>query len=90
MRKLPRAIPELDGGLFVPRQVAELLEAVLVDYEHSLGEQPETGDARLVLGELRDLLRMSGPRPALAPAREQLALPDRQQELIGRNLLRGA
>ncbi|AEG93414.1 hypothetical protein [Ramlibacter tataouinensis] len=89
MRKLPRAIPELDGGLFVPRQVAELLETVLTDYEQGLGGQPGSGEARLVLSELRDLLRMTGSRPALAPAREQLALPDPQQELIGRNLLRG-
>ncbi len=88
MRKFPKAIPELDGGLFVPRQVVELLETVLVDYEQAIESRPEAPQARVVLNELRELLWITGPRPALPPAREQLALPDPQQELIGRNLLR--
>ena len=31
MRQLPKAIPELDGGLFVPRPVVDLLDALLTE-----------------------------------------------------------
>jgi len=89
MRQLPKAIPELDGGLFLPRQVVDLLEAVLVDHEQLLRQGPQVAQEPLVvLGELRELLRLTGPRPALPPAREQLGLSDPQQELLSRNLLR--
>ncbi len=41
MRQLPKAIPELDGGLFVPRPVLELLEAVLHSHEQLLALKAE-------------------------------------------------
>ncbi len=60
MRQLPKAIPELDGGLFLPRPVVELLEAVLADHESALCRAARSGtDTELsltVLAELRQLL----------------------------------
>ncbi len=89
MRQLPKAIPELDGGIFVPRRVLELLEAVLAEHEHLLHRQPEAQVDLTALTELRHLLRLDGVRLPVAPAREQLELADPQREMIGRNLLRG-
>ena len=89
MRKLPKAIAELDGGLFVPRQVAQLLERVLQDHEALARMQPEPAEPLAVLAELRQLLRMDGLRQPLPPARDLLALPDPKREQLARNLLRG-
>ncbi len=91
MRQLPKAIPELDGGIFVPRPVLELLEAVLLDHERLLGQHARQADVRMdqtVLTELRALLRLNGQRLPVPPARELLELADPRQEMIGRNLLR--
>ncbi|MEJ7930970.1 hypothetical protein WG922_13400 [Ramlibacter sp. AN1015] len=90
MRQLPKAIPELDGGLFLPRQVVDLLETVLCDHERMLRARPHEGGEEqfVVLRETRELLRMTGARPQLPPAREQLGLADPQTEVLGRNLLR--
>ncbi len=88
MRQLPKAIPELDGGLFVPRPVLELLEAVLHSHEQLLRRHPDAAIELTVLSEWRQLLRLTGLRLPVPPAREQLELTDPRQELIGRNLLR--
>ncbi len=88
MRQLPKAIPELDGGLFVPRPVLELLEAVLAQHEQLLRRAPESAVDLTVLDELRQLLRLTGLRLPVAPAREQLGLGDPVQARISRNLLR--
>jgi hypothetical protein len=89
MKQLPKAIPELDGGLFVPRQVVDLLEAVLDEHGRLIDSRADAADGALVLAQLRDLLRLAGPRPALPPPREQLGLADPQLEMVGRNLLQG-
>ncbi len=86
MRQLPKAIPELDGGLFVPRPVLELLEAVLLRHEQLL--QPDAKMDQTVLFELRTLLRLTGLRLPVPPAPELLELTDPRQDMIGRNLLR--
>lgn len=89
MRQLPKAIPELDGGLFLPRPVVELLEAVLLDHEQSLPSHPDGEVDRQVLDELRQLLRMTGLRLPLPSARELLGLSDPKKDRVARNLLRG-
>ncbi len=91
MRQLPKAIPELDGGLFLPRPVVELLEAVLLERERALValDTPEAEIDRTIHAELRQLLRLGGLRLPLPPARELLGLADPQVEGLRRNLLRG-
>ncbi len=90
MRKLPKAIPELNGGLFVPKQVADLLEVVLRDHAAALAAGgDEAVVQRQVMGELQDLLCFTGDRLPLPSAREQLAIRDPQQERVARNLLVG-
>ena len=92
MRQLPKAIPELDGGLFLPRPVVELLEAVLSNHEQSLRlaatRGTDTGLDQAVLAHLRQLLRMTGLRLPLPSARELLGLADPKEEQVARNLLR--
>lgn len=88
MRQLPKAIPELDGGVFVPRPVLELLEAVLVRHEQLLLQTAGADLDQTVLSELRHLLRLTGVRPPVPPARALLELTDPHQEMVGRNLLR--
>lgn len=95
MRQLPKAIPELDGGLFLPRPVVELLEAVLLQHESMLRQHaapaPDDEDLDLrVLAELRQLLRLTGLRQPLQPPRELLGLADPSQDRVARNLLREA
>ncbi len=99
MRQLPKAIPELDGGLFLPRPVVELLEAVLIEHERALrgrGSREASTEVDIeaetraaVLAELRTLLRLTGPRLALPAPRELLGLADPRDETLRRNLLRG-
>ncbi len=91
MRQLPKAIPELDGGLFLPRPVVELLEAVLLERERALAssDTPEAEVERAIHLELRQLLRLGGLRLPLPPARELLGLVDPKAEGLGRNLLKG-
>lgn len=88
MRQLPKAIPELDGGLFLPRQVVDLIEVVLSDHERLLQDHQGQGEGRVVLQELRELMRLTGNRPTLPSAREQLGLADPEREVLSRNLLR--
>jgi hypothetical protein len=92
MRHLPKCIPELDGGLFLPRPVVELLEAVLQSHEAALCHAAASGtDTELdltVLAELRQLLRLTGLRLPLPPAHELLGLADPQEARVARNLLR--
>ncbi len=88
MRQLPKAIPELDGGLFVPRPVLELLEAVVLRHEVLLQQQSDPQMDQTVLSELRTLLRLTGQRLPVPPAPELLELTDPTQDMIGRNLLR--
>ena len=89
MRQLPKAIPELDGGVFLPRPVLELLEAVLIEHEQQLLQRQAESDVELaVLHELRQLLRLTGVRLPLPASRELLEMADPQAEMIGRNLLR--
>lgn len=92
MRHLPKAIPELDGGLFLPRPVVELLEAVLMTHEQALCDAARA-DTQIeldltVLVELRQLLRLTGLRLPLPPASELLGLADPREERVSRNLLR--
>ncbi len=91
MRQLPKAIPELDGGLFLPRPLVELLEAVLLERERALAtaDTPDAETDRVIHVELRHLLRLNGLRLPLPPARELLGLADPQVEGMRRNLLRG-
>lgn len=91
MRQLPKAIPELDGGLFLPRPVVELLDAVLIERERALRRSPPDDEALdlRVLTELRQLLRLNGLRLPVPCAREQLGLADPQAEAVSRNLLKG-
>jgi hypothetical protein len=91
MRQLPKAIPELDGGLFLPRPVVELLDAVLIERDRALRQADPAGEGQdlRVLAELRQLLRLGGLRLPVPPSREQLGLADPQAETVGRNLLRG-
>ncbi len=88
MRHLPKAIPELDGGLFMPQPVVELLEAVLMEYQALATRVPDAPTDRIVLDELRQLLRWTGPRHPLPPSRELLGLPDPDEERVGRNFLK--
>ncbi len=97
MRQLPKAIPELDGGLFLPRPVVELVEAVLLEHEQALRRQaPQRGadaapDLALdlaVLEQLRELLRFTGLRLQLPPSRELLGLADPRAEQAARKLMR--
>ena len=90
MRQLPKAIPELDGGLFLPRPVVELVDAVLIERDRALrlsDPAAESLDLR-VLTELRPLLRLGGLRLPVPASFEQLGLVDPQAEAVGRNLLR--
>ncbi len=88
MRQLPKAIPELDGGVFLPRPVLELLEAVLIEHEQLLHRQGDPAQGLTVLAELRQLLRLTGMRLPLPSSRELLELAGPREEMIGRNLLR--
>ncbi|HSW20174.1 MAG TPA: hypothetical protein VLJ86_23335 [Ramlibacter sp.] len=87
MKQLPRAIAELDGGLFLPRQLVDLVEALLVEHEQLVMER-EDSQSLAVLEQTRQLLRFTGARPPLPASREQLGLDDPQKEIVARNLLR--
>jgi hypothetical protein len=90
MRQLPKAIPELDGGLFVPRPVVDLLNALLIERERDLRRLPDDGASNdlTVVCELRQLLRLAGARLPVPPASELLGLIDPQADAVSRNLLR--
>ncbi len=90
MRQLPKAIPELDGGLFVPRPVVDLLDAWLIERERDLRQMLDDAVANdlTVVCELRQLLRLGGARLPVPPASELLGLTDPQADALSRNLLR--
>ncbi|MDH4378116.1 MAG: hypothetical protein QE494_17620 [Ramlibacter sp.] len=90
MRQLPKAIPELDGGLFVPRPVVDLLDALLTERERDLRQVLDDTAANdlTVVSELRHLLRLGGSRLPVPPASELLGLTDPQADTLSRNLLR--
>lgn len=87
MKKLPKAIPELNGGLFVPKQVVDLLERVLEDHQGVL-EGAERSRDQLALLALKDLLGLEPYGTTLPSAADQLDLPDPQAERVARNLLK--
>jgi len=87
MKKFPKAIPELNGGLFVPKQVVDLLERVLDDHQGLLERSGSPRD-RAALLEVKDLLGLQAQGSPLPSAAEQLDLPDPETERIARNLLK--
>lgn len=87
MKKFPKAIPELNGGLFVPKQVVDLLERVLEDHQGQL-ERANAARDHLALLELKDLLGLEPYGTRMPSAADQLDIPDPQAERIARNLLK--
>lgn len=83
MKQLPKAIRDLQGDLWVPAELAALLERVLRD-ARGLGDDEQ----QRCLGHLEGLMGFTGDRE-LPPAREQLELPDPVRERIAANLLKG-
>jgi len=83
MKQLPKAIRDLQGDLWVPSELADLLERVLRDARAHGGDQEYLG----CLGRLETLMGFDGGRE-LPTAREQLGLPDPVAERLGRNLLK--
>lgn len=83
MKQLPKAIRDLQGDLWVPADVATLLERVLRD-ARALDSQ----EHRKCLGALENLLGFT-QNCELPTAREQLGLPDPRQEQLANNLLKG-
>ena len=83
MKQLPKAIRDLQGDLWVPSELADLLERVLRD-----ARAMDDGEHRRCLGHLEELMGFSDGRE-LACAREQLGLPDPQAERLSANLLKG-
>jgi hypothetical protein len=87
MKKLPKAIPELNGGLFVPKQVVDLIERVLDDHQGLLERAPSPRD-QLALLEVKDLLGLEPFGTVLPSAADQLDIPDPAVERLARNLLK--
>jgi hypothetical protein len=83
MKQLPKAIRDLQGDLWVPGELADLLERVLRD-----ARGLDDAEHRRCLGQLEALMGFDGSRE-LPPAREQLGLPDPQAERLAANLLKG-
>ena len=82
MKQLPKAIRDLQGDLWVPSELADLLERVLRD-ARALDDQ----EHRRCLGALEALLGFADARE-LPCAREQLGLTDPRSERLSRNLLK--
>ena len=83
MKQLPKAIRDLQGDLWVPSELADLLERVVRDARAHGGSQEHLR----CLGQLETLMGFTGDRE-LPPAREQLGMPDPQAERLGNNLLK--
>lgn len=83
MKQIPKAIRDLQGDLWVPAELADVLERVLRD-ARALDDQ----EHRRCLAALENLLGFQGDRE-LRPAREQLGLPDARAERLAANLLKG-
>lgn len=82
MKQLPKAIRDLQGDLWVPSKLSNLLERVLRDARALQGAEHQ-----LALGELEKLMGFQGDRQ-LPSAREQLQIPDPAKERLANNLLR--
>lgn len=82
MKQMPKAVRDLQGDLWVPAELAVLLERMLRD-AHALESQQH----RRCLAELEKLLGFDEQR-ALPSARELLNLPDPQEEQLAANLLK--
>lgn len=83
MKQIPKAVRDLQGDLWVPVELASLLERVLRDLRGGAGPQE-----RQHLAAVEQLMGFEGDR-ALPAAREQLGLPDPHLEQIAANLLKG-
>jgi len=83
MKQLPKAIRDLQGDLWVPAEVADLLERILSD-----ARALDDAEHRRCLGELEILMGFAGGRE-LPSARDQLGLPDPVAERLASNLLKG-
>lgn len=79
---LPKAIRDLQGDLWVPNELACLLERMLRDAAKS-----DDAEYRKHLATLQELLGFTGNEPLKSP-REQLGLPDPVREQIAQNLLK--
>lgn len=82
MKQMPKAVRDLQGDLWVPAELADLLERVLRDARALEGQEHHR-----CLAELERLMGFDEQR-ALPSARELLALPDPQQEQVAANLLK--
>ncbi|HVZ45973.1 MAG TPA: hypothetical protein VHA82_19350 [Ramlibacter sp.] len=82
MKQLPKAIRDLQGDLWVPAELADLLERVLRD-----SRALEDSEHRQCLRELENLMGFSDRRD-LPTAREQLGLPDARRDRLASNLLK--
>jgi hypothetical protein len=76
---IPRAVRDLQGDLWLARETADLLEAVLQESTHP---DPQ------VMRELQSLLRLPSGRQ-IASARDQLGIPDPRAARISRNVVKG-
>lgn len=83
MKQIPKAVRDLQGDLWVPVELANLLERVLRDARDRAGPQE-----RRHLAAVEQLMGFEGDRP-LPPVREQLGLPDPHLEQVALNLLKG-
>jgi hypothetical protein len=83
MKQLPKAIRDLQGDLWVPSELADLLERVLRD-----SRAIDDGEHRRCLAALENLLGFSDGH-SLPSAREQLGLADPQRERLAGNLTKG-
>jgi hypothetical protein len=79
VKTLPRSVRDLQGDLWLSKETADLLEAVLRESTHP---DPQ------VMQELQSLLRFPSGR-TIPSARDQLGIPDPRAEQISRNLTRG-
>jgi hypothetical protein len=82
MKQMPKAVRDLQGDLWVPAELADLLERMLRD-AHALEGQ----EYQRCLAQVEKLMGFDEQR-ALPSARELLGLPDPQQEQVAENLLK--
>jgi hypothetical protein len=82
MKQMPKAVRDLQGDLWVPAELADLLERVLRD-----ARAIESQEHRRCLAELERLMGFNEQR-ALPSGRELLGMPDPQQEQLAENLLK--
>lgn len=86
MTYLPKAQEQMNGDLLVPECTKLFLHRIVLDLQARLEQAADAELERLALTTLQTAL---GPcHEPLAPVREMLDLPDPQEELRGRNLMR--